>query len=226
MGYLAALLGLVSLRDCSMAQNEESHGKLVRRGRHPRPVRCHACPLIICALRPGKCPELVARGMIARVVRLPAFRSGLKSELAQRFCCRCPACDPSTRRLPRVAVPAFFPVSSLRNIHKLSPRRLPSAPLLHLVIVMLLLRAGGSAGLRGPLVASARSPALLGLAPFIAPLALRSPHIRLCAFRWRAGSLAAHRAGCLARSASCIEELMVRRPLLLRCKQFPHHVRV
>ena len=164
--------------------------------------------------------------MIARVVRLPAFRSGLKSELAQRFCCRCPACDPSTRRLPRVAVPAFFPVSSLRNVHKLSPRRLPSAPLLHLVIVMLLLRAGGSAGLRCPLVASARSPALLGLAPFIAPLALRSPHIRLCAFRWRAGSLAAHRAGCLARSASCIEELMVRRPLLLRCKQFPHHVRV
>ena len=226
VGYPAALVGLVSLRDCSMAQNEESHGKLVRRGRHPRPVRCHACPLIICALRPGKCPELVARGMIARVVRLPAFRSGLKSELAQRFCCRCPACDPSTRRLPRVAVPAFFPVSSLRNIHKLSPRRLPSAPLLHLVIVMLLLRAGGSAGLRGPLVASARSPALLGLAPFIAPLALRSPHIRLCAFRWRAGSLAAHRAGCLARSASCIEELMVRRPLLLRCKQFPHHVRV
>ena len=24
----------------------------------------------------------------------------------------------------------------------------------------------------------------------------------------------------------CIEELMVRRPLLLRCRQFPHHVRV
>ena len=102
---------------------------------------------------------------------------------------------------------AFFPVPSLRNVHKLSPRRLPSAPLLHLVIVMLLLRAGTSAGLRGPLVASARSPALLGLAPFIAPLALRSPHIRLCAFRWRAGSLAAHRAGCLARSASASRSL-------------------
>ena len=43
-----------------------------------------------------------ARGMIARVVRLPAFVSGLKNELAQRFCCRCPACDPSTRRLPRL----------------------------------------------------------------------------------------------------------------------------
>lgn len=148
-----------------------------------------------------------ARGMIARVVRLPAFRAGLKNELAQRFCCRCPACDPSTRRLPRVAVLAFFPVPSLRNVHKLSPRRLPSAPLLHLVIVMLLLRAGTSAGLRGPLVASARAPALLGLAPFIAPLALRSPHIRLCAIRWRAGSLAAHRAGCLARSASASRSL-------------------
>jgi hypothetical protein len=71
----------------------------------------------------------------------------------------------------------------------------------------LLLRAGGSAGLRGPLVASARAPALLGLAPFIAPPALRSPHIRLCAFRWRAGSLAAHRAGCLARSASASRSL-------------------
>ena len=148
-----------------------------------------------------------ARGMIARVVRLPAFRAGLKNELAQRFCCRCPACDPSTRRLPHVAVLAFFPVPSLRNVHKLSPRRLPSAPLLHLVIVMLLLRAGGSACLRGPLVATARAPALLGLAPFIAPLALRSPHIRLCAFRWRAGSLAAHRAGCLARSASASRSL-------------------
>ena len=106
-----------------------------------------------------------------------------------------------------LAVLAFFPVPSLRNVHKLSPRRLPSAPLLHLVIVILLLRAGSSAGLRGPLVASARTPALLGLAPFIAPLALRSPHIRLCAFRWRAGSLAAHRAGCLARSASASRSL-------------------
>ena len=96
-----------------------------------------------------------ARGMIARVVRLPAFAAGLKNELAQRFCCRCPACDPSTRRLPRVAVLAFFPVPSLRNVHKLSPRRLPSAPLLHP-------RHRHTSAAGGRLCRPARSPGCLG----------------------------------------------------------------
>ena len=167
-----------------------------------------------------------ARGMIARVVRLPAFVSGLKNELAQRFCCRCPACDPSTRRLPRVAVPAFFPVPSLRNVHKLSPRRLPSAPLLHLVIVMLLLRAGSSAGLRGPRgclgtrTCTSRSGALhrTSRTPVASHTAVRVPLAR---------RFPRSPSGWLPSSVSvCIEELMVRRPLLLRCKQFPHHVRV
>ena len=48
--------------------------------------------------------------------------------------------------------------------------------------------------------------------PVIRLVALRmysrvSHALRLCAFRWRAGSLAAHRAGCLARSASASRSL-------------------
>ena len=70
-------------------------------------VTSYECPRITRAVRPGKYPEPVARGMIARVVRLPAFRAGLKNEMARRFCCRRPTCDPSARRLPRYAVPAF-----------------------------------------------------------------------------------------------------------------------
>ena len=103
--YPAALLGHVSLRDCSSSSERRIpwEASATRTALSTR-FRCCECPLIIRALRPGKYPEHVARVMIARVVRLPAFRSGLKSELAQRFCCRCPACDPSTRRLPRVAV--------------------------------------------------------------------------------------------------------------------------
>ena len=102
MRYPAALLGHVSLRDCSMAQNEGSHWKQVRRGRHPRPLLgVTRAPASFAHCDQGS-TRFIARGMIARVVRLPAFRAGLKNELAQRFCCRCPACDPSTRRLPRL----------------------------------------------------------------------------------------------------------------------------
>ena len=62
---------------------------------------CFEVPLGL-AVRPDTdsepCPLPV---LIARVVRLPAFMAGLKDEMARRFCCRRPTCDPSARRLPQ-----------------------------------------------------------------------------------------------------------------------------